>query len=281
MAPGFVSGLKLLLYTLLLATGTHVAASSAPEITAQGFDIAETQEGLLGDFGRLRVRFEAPERIEALNVKERSYEVDLARTPETSHFSLFGLTAQVRQLTDVTLNLENYINQKMDSEGVYTFDLRVTDREGDTASTRLHVKVVSPTGEEEPRSDIVQASTFRFTRVGTQHVSGAEAFGVTWKTVRAPGVVVKLTESPDGASKLVTIAPSVYKAVTTTEQLVEAIQNGTETSALRLETADSRAAGTVFGVINEGSPYILRITESNVSSSPTGTIVTLRGEYKH
>jgi hypothetical protein len=244
--------------------------------------MTETQVGLLGDFGRLRVRFEAPHRIEQLTVKERSYEVDLARTPETGHLPLFGLKAQVRQVTDVTLNLEKYINKKTDSEGLYTFEFRVTDRKGKTASARLRIKVVSPPSDQKERTEeVVETSAFEITRIATHHVTGAEAFGITWTTVESEGVVIKLTKSGDGAGKLVTIAPAAYAAVTTREELSKAIENGTEMPALRLETANNTAAGAVFGVINEGAPYLLSVTESDASSSPQGTTVRLLGEYKH
>ena len=273
---------RLLLAALVLAAVSLAADALTPEITSQGFDITETQGGLLGDFGRLRVRFEAPDRIEQLTVKERSYEVDLARTPETGHLPLFDLKTQVRQLTDVTLNLENYINQKADSEGLYTFEFRVTDRKGETASARLQIEVVSPPSAQEERTDeVVETSPFEITRIAAQHVAGAEAFGITWTTVESEGVVIKLTRSGDTGGKLVTIAPAAYAAITTGEELREALRNGTETSALRLETANGKAAGAVFGVINEGAPYLLSVTDSDASSSRQGTTVRLLGEYKH
>lgn len=99
--------------------------------------MTEEQEGLLGELGRVRMRFEVPDRIEELYAKERSYDADLAKAPEMAHFPLFGLKTQVRMLTDVTLNVQNYINEKVEVEGVYVLELQVTDCKGKSAAKRI------------------------------------------------------------------------------------------------------------------------------------------------
>jgi hypothetical protein len=266
----------------LLGLGTaETADTHAPEITAQGFDITEVQQGPLGDFGRIRVRFEVPDRIEDLYIKERSYDVDLAKTPETAHFPLFGLDRQVRQLTDVTLNFQNYINEKLDAEGEYVFELRVTDRSGRSASAKLRVRVVAqPQVKQEPGNAAVETAPFRFTRIGASAVSGADEFGITWKTIESTRVIIELTKQKTNAERLVVLKPSDYDEVRSKKQLAHKTRGG-DTPTLRLATANNKAAGSVFAVVNRQVPYLLKVTSSSTSLSEVGTTVTLIGEYKY
>jgi hypothetical protein len=262
-------------------SATPAANSPTPEITSQGFDINVAQDGLLGSFGRVRVRFEVPERIEDLYVSERSYDVDLAKTPEMAHLPLFGLKTQVRQLTDVTLDFQNYINTKLDEEGTYTFDLRVTDRKGKSASARLLVRVAAPPGADKASQEPMKTAPFRFVRVGASAVSGADAFGVTWKTIKNDGVIIRITGQTDRAIRLIEMAPSDYDEVRSRKQLDQKIASYPETSTLQLKTADGQGAGLVFCVINQYEVYLLKVTGSDASLSEAGTTVTLAGEYKH
>jgi hypothetical protein len=41
-------------------------------------------------------------------------------------------------------------------------------------------------------------------------VSGADLFGITWRTIKSDEVVIELTKRDNGASKIVEIAPSDY-----------------------------------------------------------------------
>ena len=56
--------------------------NAPPRITAQGFAIDTTQSGMVSKFGHLCIRIECAGRIAQLRISERSYEVDLATTPE-------------------------------------------------------------------------------------------------------------------------------------------------------------------------------------------------------
>lgn len=272
------------LFLILIASASMTLAmeSSTPRITAQGFDISVAQEGVLGAFGQLRVRFEAPARIEELYVKERSYDVDLARTPEMGHFPLFGLKTQVRQLTDVTLDFQAYLNEKLESAGDYTIELRVTDREGNSASTNLQVQVSSPTAPDRQSAiEPIATDSFSFVRTGSSAITGVDDFGITWRTVESNEVVIELTSQGIGANRIIEISPSDYEEIRTREELDMKISGGRETPALHFSTAEDNAAGTVFGVINKNGAYLFKITRSYTSMSRIGTTVTLVGEYKH
>jgi len=125
---------------------------AGPEITAQGFDITLPREGLVGQFERLRVRIEAPERIKALAITERSFEVDLATTLDKVNYRLFGIEKRLRLHKDVTLNFQTYINERLAEPGDYEFLILVEDQEDEAAAARLLVVVAAEEGRgDSPR----------------------------------------------------------------------------------------------------------------------------------
>jgi hypothetical protein len=62
--------------------------------------------------------------------------------------------------------------------------------------------------------------------------------------------------------------------------LITKTAEGNDTAILKLETDGGKAAGAVFGVINNEIPYVLKVTQSSTSLSKHGTTVVLVGEYK-
>ena len=278
---------RMLVYLTTFVVGLGVVDASAvaqpsePEITAQGFDISERQEGPLAEFQRLRVRFEVPGRIERLEIRERSYDVDLATTPEADHLPLFGLQRQVRQLSDVTLDFRNYIDQKLDAEGDYRFEITVADRSGQEVSSELLVRVIVPAKTELGREDsTLDSSAFTLIRVGPAEVSGAEAFGFSWKTVESNRVVIRLIATDQSSSHLFELPMDDYEALETREQLLLVSQQSNMLNTLDLVAAGNRAAGSVFGVVNNDVALVLKVRESRTTLSNLGTTVTLLGDYK-
>jgi hypothetical protein len=264
----------------LLGTMTALADVSPPEITAQGFDIDERQTGALAAFQRLRVRFEVPGRIEELRIKERSYEVDLATTPEAGHLPLFGLNRQVRQLTDVTLNFEAYINQKLEAPGSYRFELTVVDRQGQSAAATLMVEIAGEAGGEAGVGDAgLDTEDFQATRVGAAGVSSTADLRFDWKTVESSQVVIRLSPEQAGAYFFPLVSDD-YKSLKTQAELVAAARRNRPMATLDIATASNQAAGQVFGFFSDDAPMILRISRSETSLSEIGTTVTLEGEYK-
>ncbi len=256
----------------------------APEITAQGFDMNELQAGRLGKFGRLRVRFEAAERIAELVIKERSYEVDLATTLETDNFQLFGAQARVRDHKDITLDFENYINKKLENEGQYYFSLTVKDKEGRSASTILSVMVDrEKTSLEimEERLDRIDRGVFSFRRVGSGPVIGAADFGITWKTVEAANVTIRITHSEGGASKLLRLVEPAFDSVDSKSQLTVSAADAGFAENVEIATTSNGAAGETFAVVIHDRLYLLKIKESKTLLSELGTTVILNGEFKH
>lgn len=267
--------------TALLAFAAPLAADiGAPEITAQGFDMSTAQRGAIGQFDRLRVRFEVPGRIEALSVAERSYEVDLATTPESNHLPLFGLSRQVRQLTDVTLDFGPYINRKLDEPGAYEFELTVVDRSGEHASARLLIELNSaPSGAGHREGDALQVSSFRVERVGGGTASSIEQLGFDWKTIESNQVVIRLAAPENGS--FFELPGGDFDALTTQAALEATARQRPQRQELQFATAANGGAGQVFGLMSSEPLRILRITSSSTSLSEVGTTVTLEGELKH
>jgi hypothetical protein len=278
--------IQALLVGLALALSQAISAQSVspPEITAQGFDMSEPQSGVLGNFGRVRVRFEAPERIAELKIRERSYEVDLASTLETGNLDLFGTKTRVRNHKDITLDFENYINKKLVIEGTYHFSLAVKDKEGRTANATLSVIINrQKTSLEmmEERLDRIDRGVFRFRRIGPGPVIGATDFGITWKTIEPASVVIRITNSDGGASRLLRLAEPVFESVDSKSQLAKDAAVAGSADNIELATTRNGAAGETFVVVIDDKPYMLKIKESKTMLSDLGTTVILNGEFKH
>lgn len=276
-------GLVLLVLTVsILAFPTTASAQAVgqPEITSQGFDISETQVGLLGKFGRLRVRIEAPKRIAELHIKERSYEVDLANTPDVSHLGRFGLRSRPRQQKDVTLNFENYINEKLENEGKYEIFIQIIDKEGHSSKATLVISVIPEIAMEPEHSNPIREQSFEFARVGADPVIGAERFGIGWITTDVTKIVIRIATAIDGATKLSKLTIADYAAIKTREQLNNKLGEVEDMAAVEFATANNGAAGKVFAVISQDRPFVLNVRESDTSLSTLGTTVTLRGKFK-
>jgi len=265
--------------------------ASPPMLTAQGFDIAEVQEGALHDFGDLKVRIEAPAGIEELRIRERSYEVDLARSPEASHFPLFGLPARVWSKVDVTLNVGPYVDAKLDRAGDYSFEITVQDRRSRMAreTVRVRVRSAEPARdaeeapvESEPAeagSPAPQTGEFRMQRIGPGPVTGAEAFGIDWKTIESADVVIRMRPEASSGSRLARLEDASFAAIRSREDLARALGTAREVDSLELATARDAAAGRVFAVLGEEGGYVLHTDRSATSLSELGTTVRLEGRF--
>jgi len=279
-----VLAIWVLCFALMTSLTTHAESISAPEITSQGFDMSEPQAGQLAKFGRLRVRFEVDERISELVVKERSYEVDLASTLETDNLLLFGIQTRVRNHKDITLNFENYINKKLENEGQYYFLLTVKDKEGQSTSSTLSVMVNRErTSLEimEERLDRIGRGLFSFRRVGPGPVSGAAEFGITWKTIEAANVTIRITNSEGSSSRLVRVLEPAFDSVDSKKQLAKSAEAAGPADNIEITTTGNGAAGETFAVVVHDRPYLFKIKESRTLLSDLGTTVILNGEFKH
>lgn len=277
--------LPIVLFGLACARQAFAEEPGAPEIIAQGFDMAVPQEGRPGEFGRLRVRIEAPERIDALYIRERSYEVDLATTLDQVNYQLFGLEKRVRRYKDVTLDFGTYINEKISALGDYEFFIQVKGEEGGTATARLAIVVAVEEAEEEQQAEAVPMKTgsFRFERAGPGHVKGAAGFGITWKTIHEIGVVIRIKALEQGYAVADGPAAAQYDEIRDTADLDSRREADKQTgfaTSIEMPTAFNAAAGRVLAIDTPEQYCVMKVSQSETSLSDIGTTVVLLGEYK-
>lgn len=278
--------LTIVLFGLASAPQSLAQETGAPEIIAQGFNIAVPQEIRFGEVGRLRVRIEAPERIDALYIRERSYEVDLATTLDQVNYQLFGLEKRVRRYRDVTLDFGIYVNEKISAPGKYEFVIQVKDEEGGMATTRLAINVAAEEAkQEQTESGRVPMKTggFRFERVGRGHVKGAMDFGITWKTIREIGVVIRIQAPDQGHFVVGELASVQYEEILDAVDLAsrrEADKQSSFATSIEMPTAFNAAAGRFLTIDAPEQYCVMKVDRSKTSLSDVGTTVVLLGEYK-
>ena len=265
---------------LLLACTEKAAPPKPPVITAQGFDISEKQRGILNNFGDLKLRIEAPGRIKRLYIKERSYEVDLAKTPEAAHFPLFGLPHRTENQTDITLNFKPYINEKLTTEGNYEIRIEVTDKKGGFTTAMLKVEVLPDTKQAAVQLKPVKTVDFQMQRIGSDRVTGANTFGINWITTDEIHVGIEIMKDANRAGQLHHLSREDYTAIKTKADLARLVANLQQLKVINLSTANNAAAGYSFAVNDGEQRYALLILSSATSLSKAGTTITLTGEYK-
>ena len=275
----------LLLLGLFAFPGVSADESRMLEITAQGFSADQPQNGLVGEFPRLRVRIEATDRIKELTIKERSYEVDLATTRDKYNLQLFGLDQSPRSYPDVTLNLQNYINEKINKTGEYEFRLLVTDKTDSTVEKKISIAINNAMAVTESVVDkdagLLKTGAFTLLRTGIEPVKGASLFGVDWKNMDNATVAIRITKSENSNTRLSMLDKSDFDEMQTIDQLIQRVADLEETEAVILTTARNEAAGEVFSIRHDDKHYILKVMESSAYPSTRGTIVTVMGYYKY
>ena len=288
-----VHSIVLLVFTITVLVSCDMfdqgASQQPPAITAQGFDIEETQQAYVGKAESIRIRVESAARIKTFNVRERSYEVDLSTTPDRAHFELFGIDKQAVQRDDVTIDLKTYINQKLRTAGEYEFSIEVIDNQQQKASVTVRIRLLEP--EEvlstiEPTVPVVapvplKISTFEIERIGPGEIQGNETFGLTWSTIDEIPVTIRVRKKENGATKLARLSKSDYDEVATGNALHQLLKTAEDRDYIDFDTANNSGLDQVLGVINSGKPYLIKSSHTMSSLSSVGTTVRIRGEYKY
>lgn len=265
--------------------GAVASESRMPEITTQGFNAEQPQDGIVGEYPRLRVRIEAQGRISELRISERSFDVDLATTRDKHNLQLFGLEQSPRSMADVTLDLQNYINEKITSEGQYEFHLWVTDKSDNTVEGNISVRVHEAVSTEElahaRAASLLSVGTFTLQRTGAGNIRGGDLFGIDWLSIDNAKVAIRIRAAKNNNTQLVLLENTDFDAIQNTEQLAGKLGGIKWTGTLVLDTAGNGAAGQVFSLRRNGVDYILKVTKSSAIPSALGTVVTLEGRYKY
>jgi hypothetical protein len=275
--PGLSIALLFLAALLAACDSTQQSEKHEPRLTAQGFVINDTQEGIVKQFDAIRLRIESRARIKTLHIQERSYDVDLATSPEREHYKLFGLTKKARLHQDITLDFSPYINQKLTKPGDYTFGIEVKDKNNKTATAVLKIKVNPDPAITSP----IQTGEFKLLREGKGDVKQGIPFGVTWKTIDATRVTIQISKVEGGATRLARFSREDFEKLQDKSQLAKWIRNADNLDVIEFPTAFDDAFHEVFGIENQGQPYLLCVCKSKTDLSDIGTTVYLTGEYKY
>ena len=268
--------LVLLVSMFLLSCSETTSDKQPPQITAQGFTIGDVQEGTIGHFSTLKLRIESAGRIKKLYIKERSYEVDLATTPERNHFLLFGIEKKSLLRTDVTLDFKNYINQKFTQPGQYVFSIEVVDKGGQSSTATLNINIIKP----KDNNALIETGRFQLQRHGRGDVANGETFGISWITIDKIMVTVRVTKKEGGASKLARFSTVDYEQLTNKKTLSEKMTAAEDINEIVFDTANNAAMNQVLGISMLGKHYMLKTEQSNTTLAHLGTTVTLNGSYK-
>ena len=274
----------LVLIFLFAAYGLSADTAKNPEITTQGFSAGTPQQALLRNYPRLRVRIEAAGRIQELVIKERSYEVDLAATRDKHNLYLFGLEHPPRSYTDVTLDLQNYINERIETEGEYALYILVTDKDdnktGKTIFLNPYFEVPEKESSEAPEARLLQSGYFSFKRTGKSPAEGTRSFGIDWQNIDNINGSIGIMKPGFGSSHLVEMEESDFDTLQTVEQLMEKADSLEKIQSVELTTARNQAAGEVFLIIDGNKLHLLKVTSSSAYPSKDGTVVIVEGQFK-
>jgi len=196
----------------------------------------------------------------------------------------------------VTLDFKNYINQKLQQEGDYTFTIEVKDDHNQTTKATIHVRLMelpnepkstqteSTLSEKETsqlNSELVKTTRFEVQRIGSSEIEGEVTFGLTWKTIDTDQVKIRIRTKDDKTRKLVRLDRIDYDNIVTEDDLKEALEFAKEQQYIDINTTNNAAAGEVLGMVNLDRPYVIKISQSKAVFSDAGTIVILAGEYKY
>lgn len=284
MKNPFKIAIYLIVLCLFAISGASADEPGKPEITPQGFSSQLPVEGVIGKYPRTRVRIEAPGRISELIIKERSYEVNLASTRDKPNLSLFGLEQSPRSRIDVTLNLQNYINERIETEGEYEFQILAADKSGNRVETTIILKANLETTEAEilaaREARLLRNGDFTFQRTGADPVEGARQFGLDWQNIDNANVAIRISKLEGGAPGVVILDESDFDSLETVDQLAQRVANLEKAEAIVLVAGGNKAAGKIFAVVHDEKPYLFKILSSSAYPSDRGTVVTLNGVFK-
>lgn len=157
--------------------------------------------------------------------------------------------------------------------GTENIQIAVSDNDGLTSS----VSVSLTTEEVVTTTDLAAATDFTFTRVGGADATGLDAFGLAWTSnSTASKAVVK-----KDADKLVILTAAEWTSIVTEEDLIAAVEAGTDVAEYTGVSTDASATYSDVIATQVGSTYyILNVASATVTSATAGTTVEIEGTFK-
>lgn len=180
---------------------------------------------------------------------------------------------------DSTINTSNFdikgelVASTIETEETFTFT--ITDKKGEFKSVSFIVTT------ENATTDLSAASAFTWERCGSNAGTGLDMFGLKWTSNTASSAIIM-----EDADKLVVLSASDWTSITTQEDLVDAVDNGTGVTQYDgvSVTADD-TYDDVLATKNGSNYYLIHVTAADVTAnatcgSSTATKVEITGEYK-
>ncbi len=157
-------------------------------------------------------------------------------------------------------------------EGDYNYTFILTDKDGLQDKQMVTIAVASAS---TPLSD---AQTTEWQRVGGADGTGLSSFGLKWTSNTTTSAVI----TKDGADKFVQLTESDWESITTAEELQTKVDAGTDMdkyTGISVSDASKTYTDVLATKYNNGY-FIIKIESSAVSSTASGTTVTISVKYK-
>lgn len=157
--------------------------------------------------------------------------------------------------------------------GMTSYTFSIEDKLGTTRSVTFDVTVEA----SESNTPLTDPQNFTWYRAGGGVGTGLSQFGLKWTSNSTTSAIIAINEG----TKMVTLTNNDWVIIATQEELGIAVDNGTEiTQYTGVSVQQSGTYSDVLGVDYNGTYYILKIEQSTVTTSDSGTNVTILGEYK-
>jgi len=158
------------------------------------------------------------------------------------------------------------------NEGEYTYTFEVTDKDGYTAEVSVKITVELATTALSAEKD------FTWQRVGSAAGTGLSQFGLSWTSNTATAAVIK-----KDADKFVELSSGQWTSITTVEALKAAIDAAADMTQWTgvSATQASKTYDVVLGTKKGDAYFLIHVTNSTVTTSASGTTITITGKYKN
>lgn len=161
---------------------------------------------------------------------------------------------------------------RMDNAGEAVFNFEVTDKNNEKSSVSLTITAEAGT------TDLGDAEGLYWERVAGAPGTGLDSYGLKWESNLK---VVHAVIAKDGADKLVQLSADAWTSITTQEDLMAAIEAGTDLVDYRGISAEAATTyDEVLATSYNGEYFLIHLTSSEITVDNNGTTIKILGESK-
>lgn len=161
---------------------------------------------------------------------------------------------------------------RMDNPGDAVFNFTVTDKKGEKKSISLTITA------ELGTTPLGNAEDLYWERVGGAAGTGLSTFGLKWTSNLK---MVNAQIKKDGAAKFVQLSADAWTSLVTMEDLMAAIDAGTDMETFTGINVDANGTyDVVLATSYNGEYFLMHLTSSNISVDANGTTVKIYGQSK-